>query len=288
MTGATGFIGSYVVPVLGKIEGIEVVATGRNEERLRSFGCAWFAADLASETMGARAAQFGPFDLLIHLAWGDVADPENPIHTEQHLSDHSRLLLGLAESCVARVSCVGTCFEYGLRGGGISEEAPTSPVTAYGRAKDQLRQQLEAGLGDRPGSLTWLRPFYTYGPGQAPHALFAQLDRAIDAGEATFPMSGGEQVRDYLRVQELAEAIVKTSLQSEVTGAINICSGEPKTVRAAVEAHIARRGSSIQPDLGLFPYPSHTPMRFWGDTEKLKAALAAFDRSFKLGPELRS
>jgi dTDP-6-deoxy-L-talose 4-dehydrogenase (NAD+) len=287
VTGASGFIGSYVVPVLGRIEGVEVVATGRNEELLRSFDCAWFAADLASEAMGAGAAQHGSFDLLIHLAWGDVADTDNPIHTRRHLSDHSRFLLALAESCVTRISCVGTCFEYGLQDGCISEEAAPRPVTAYGRAKNQLRQRLEAELGSSSASLTWLRPFYTYGLGQAPHALFAQLDRAIDAGDATFPMSGGEQVRDYLPVQELAEAVVKTSLQSEVTGAINICSGDPKSVRALVEAHIARRGSAIQPELGLFPYPVHTPMHFWGDTKKLNAALAAFDRSFKVGTELR-
>lgn len=287
VTGATGFIGSYVVRALGRVEGIEVIATGRCEELLRSLGCAWFTADLTSEAMEAEAAQHGPFDLLIHLAWGDIADADSPIHTDRHLSDHSRLLLALAESCVARISCVGSCFEYGLQDGCIIEEAAMSPVTAYGRAKNQLRQRLEAELGPSSATLTWLRPFFTYGLGQAPHALFAQLDRAIDAGAATFPMSGGEQMRDYLPVQDLAEAIVKASLQDEVTGTINICSGAPQTVRALVEAHIARRGSSIQPELGVFPYPVHTPMHFWGDTRKMNAALTAFDGSFKIGAELR-
>jgi dTDP-6-deoxy-L-talose 4-dehydrogenase (NAD+) len=137
-------------------------------------------------------------------------------------------------------------------------------------------------------SLRWLRPFFTHGKGQHHHALFAQLNDAIEAGQSYFPMSGGAQVRDYLPVSVLAEAIVKASLQTEVDGIINICSGQPRTVQALVEQHIASSGSSIVPELGHFPYPTHTPMEFWGDSTKLTASMAAFERGFSMRPRPES
>ena len=43
-----------------------------------------------------------------------------------------------------------------------------------------------------------------HGPGQNPKSLLAQLDAAIDRGDAVFNMSGGEQLRDYLPVSQVA------------------------------------------------------------------------------------
>lgn len=44
-------------------------------------------------------------------------------------------------------------------------------------------------------------------------------------------MSAGEQLRDYLPVEKVAEIIVKTSMQMEITGIINCCSGKPVSIK---------------------------------------------------------
>jgi len=36
--------------------------------------------------------------------------------------------------------------------------------------------------------------------------------------------------------------------------------------------------ASIRSAFGHLPYPSHTPMKFWGDTTRLEEALTAYDR----------
>lgn len=277
VTGATGFIGGHVVRALQRLQGIEIMATGRNEERLRQLGVPFVAADLHDPATDLYSRCQEP-QILIHLAWADLSAYHDPIHINQHLWDSYRFIVDMVEAGVQRVSCIGTCYEYGLQEGCLTEDQATAPVTAYGVAKDCLRRMLEYRLASTSTDLLWLRPFYTHGQGQQNRALLPQLDHAIDTGQATFPMSGGEQVRDYLEVGELAQAIAKTTLQAEVSGIINICSGKPTSVRSLVEEHIKARGSSIRPEFGHFPYPSHTPMRFWGDTTRLARALAAYDQ----------
>jgi len=44
---------------------------------------------------------------------------------------------------VKQILVTGTCFEYGLQNGCLSEEMPTVPVTPYGLSKDTLRKSLE-------------------------------------------------------------------------------------------------------------------------------------------------
>jgi dTDP-6-deoxy-L-talose 4-dehydrogenase (NAD+) len=48
-------------------------------------------------------------------------------------------------------------------------------------------------------------------------------------------MSGGEQLRDYLPVQEVARRIVFWVEHPECQGIINCCSGKPTSVRSLME-----------------------------------------------------
>jgi dTDP-6-deoxy-L-talose 4-dehydrogenase (NAD+) len=107
-----------------------------------------------------------------------------------------------------------------------------------------------------------------HGVGQNPASLLAQLDRAIDAGDATFNMSGGEQLRDYLSVQEVGDRLCRLASTPSCSGIVNICSGKPISVRTLVERHLERRKARIRLNLGHYPYPDYEPMAFWGDPGK--------------------
>jgi len=276
VTGASGFIGGHVVRALQEHLSCDIVATGRDQEKLDRLGVPSVAMDLSSCAPDTYE-KVGRPDTLIHLAWPDLSSYREPAHIERHLWDSYRFVVAMVEAGVRRVSCVGTCYEYGLQEGCLAEDLPTAPVTTYGVAKDSLRLFLETRLDLESTEFHWLRPFYTYGEGQPSRALIPQLELAIERGAETFAMSGGEQVRDYLEVSELAVAIVKTSLQSEFTGITNICSGKPVTVRALVEQRIEASGSSIKPQFGFYPYPDHEPMEFWGNTARLERAIASYD-----------
>jgi dTDP-6-deoxy-L-talose 4-dehydrogenase (NAD+) len=110
-----------------------------------------------------------------------------------------------------------------------------------------------------------------YGQGQHPNSIIPQLDTAIKNGDAYFNMSGGEQTRDYLPVDLVAEYICKIALQDRVTGIINCCSGNPISVKHLVEKYIISKGASIKMNLGYYPYTSYEPMHFCGNNTKLKS-----------------
>jgi dTDP-6-deoxy-L-talose 4-dehydrogenase (NAD+) len=83
-------------------------------------------------------------------------------------------------------------------------------------------------------------------------------------------MSGGQQVRDYLPVEKLADALASIALQAEVTGIINVCSGRSLTVQELVEEYIRKQNATMDLNLGYYPYPDYEPFKFWGSTGKLE------------------
>jgi len=86
-------------------------------------------------------------------------------------------------------------------------------------------------------------------------------------------MSGGEQLRDYLPVDEVAKHIVSLALVKKDTGPVNVCSGTPVSVRRLVEGWVKENGWSIRLNLGHYPYPDYEPMAFWGDSKKLSTLI---------------
>ena len=139
--------------------------------------------------------------MLIHLAWGGLPNYPSLHHFERELPAHYALLKRLVDEGLSTLVVAGTCFEYGMQSGPLAETLAAAPANPYALAKDALRRQLQALQRERPFALTWARLFYLYGEGQAETALWPQLRRAVESGAATFPMSGGEQLRDYLPVE---------------------------------------------------------------------------------------
>lgn len=279
LTGATGFIGRHVVNSLLH-KGHEVTAVARDAakaatmpwmEKVRFIPC-----DIHHRETDA--GMFGRQDAVMHLAWPGLPNYKSMAHLEETLPADYHFLKNMVCSGIDNLLVTGTCFEYGMQNGKLSEDMATTPTTPYGLAKDSLRKFLQALRADRPFHLNWARLFYTYGEGQNPNSLLAQLDRALDAGEAVFNMSGGEQLRDYLPVERMADILVELVERPGPDGVVNVCSGQPVSVRRLVEDHIARRGLRIALNTGYYPYPDYEPMAFWGDDIRLRQWLSGYYR----------
>jgi len=220
--------------------------------------------------------QLGRPDSLIHLAWGGLPNYQSLHHYEQELPAHYRLLKQLLRDGLSNLVVAGTCFEYGLQSGALAETMAADPANPYALAKDTLRRQLQCLQRELPFGLTWARLFYLHGEGQAQTALLPQLRQAVAAGAPLFAMSGGEQLRDYLPVEQAADHLVALAGKQREHGVVNVCSGRPISVRSLVEGWIAANRWQIGLDLGRYPYPAHEPMAFWGDNAKLTQCLDAF------------
>jgi nucleoside-diphosphate-sugar epimerase len=216
-------------------------------------------------------ARLGSPDVLFHLAWAGLPNYKSAHHVEAELPAQHAFLKGLVQSGLRNLVVTGTCFEYGMRSGRLSEDMEPAPANPYGMAKDGLRRQLESLQQDRPFALTWARLFYIHGEGQSENSLFSQLKRAVERGDKAFNMSGGEQVRDYLPVVDVARLLVSLAMKKGGHGVVNVCSGKPITVRQLVEGWIRDNHWTIDLNLGHYPYPDYEPMEFWGDPSKLNS-----------------
>ena len=140
-------------------------------------------------------------------------------------------------------------------------------------AKDTLRKFLFELQKKHEFDCKWIRLFYMYGQGQNPNALLSQLQTALEKGDTIFNMSGGEQLRDYLPIEKVAEYIVIIALQNKVTGIVNCCSGKPIKVKQLVENYLKNNNLKIELNTGYYSYTTYEPMSFWGDNTKLKNIL---------------
>jgi len=273
VTGATGFIGNHVVLELLKINKHEIITTAIDQEippliKWRE-NVQYIPCDL-----NVKKDNFFTFfnepDLMIHLSWEGVSQIKELFHIDNNLYSNYNFIKIMVENGLKNVSAIGTCFEYGIISGCLSEDLIPNPTTPYGIAKDSLRRFIEQLKKKFEFEFKWIRLFYMYGEGQASKSILPLLDKALDNGDEEFNMSGGEQLRDYLPVKKVAEYIVKIALQNNINGIINCCSGKPISIRTLVENHIKKRNKSIKLNLGYYPYPDYVPMAFWGDNTILK------------------
>jgi len=277
VSGATGFIGNYIIRELLKWNDIKVIATSLDPITKVS-NKEWFkdvkykAQDLNEDKENYFTFFENP-DLLIHLSWQDLPNYNELFHIERNLYTNYNFIKNMVQNGLRNLSIIGTCLEYGMQEGSLSEEMPTNPITAYGLAKDTLRKFIEELKKKFEFKFKWIRLFYIYGRGQNPKSILSQLDQALKNNEEVFNMSKGDQLRDYLQVEKVAEYIVQISLQNKINGIINCCSGDHVSIKELVKNHLKKRKKSIKLNLGYYDYPDYEPMAFWGDTRKLNSII---------------
>lgn len=275
ITGASGFVGRHVLREL-QARDLEIVALSRKPAQLpgKNINTRIIQLDI-SKQLADPYELMGKPDVLIHLAWDGLPNYDSISHMKMELPVQLRFLDACLASGLRKLVVSGTCFEYGQIPGELSEDQIPHPCTQYGTAKTTLHKHLEEMQHLRTYQLAWLRLFYLYGTGQAPNSLYSSLMNAIRRGDPTFDMSGGEQLRDFLSIRDAARMIADIALLQTDVGIVNVCSGEPVSIRDLAMKWIKETNSSITLNLGKLPYSDYEPMAFWGNRKKLDSLLGA-------------
>ena len=271
VTGADGYIGRHIVNNLLDL-GHEVIAvdihTDHINDKAEKKKLNLFTADLTNVY-----TSLGSPDVCLHMAWRD-GFVHNSVNHIGDLSSHYKFLVALMEQGLKHLAVMGTMHEVGYWEGKIDENTPCNPISMYGIAKDALRRSMIAYCKSNSILLQWLRGFYILGDDKKNHSIFSKLLQADEQGQELFPFTTGKTKYDFINVDELVEQISKAVTQTDVTGIINCCSGNPMTLAERVENFIKDHKLKIRLNYGVFPdRPYDSPIIF-GDDKKIKQIMS--------------
>ena len=246
ITGGTGFLGRAVLRALGG-QGHTLISTYRSAIPSDApDGVIWEQVDLTETRDIARLCQTHRPSHLMGLAWymgpGAQGAPENFTWLARSVD----LLAAFAEAGGARVVFCGSCMEYDwrLETPFVEDVSSLDAQTEYGLAKSSLYRVFGSYCAKLGLSGAWGRPYFLYGPGEAPHRLAADVIISLLEGREAL-CTHGRQRRDFLHVDDVADAMIRL-IWSGYEGPLNIGSG----TAIALQDLIAEAGRQIgRPEL---------------------------------------
>tara|TARA_B110000238_G_C16128823_1_gene440506 strand:+ start:647 stop:1477 length:831 start_codon:yes stop_codon:yes gene_type:complete len=262
VTGATGFVGRNIVKNLIKNK-FKVSILVRNLDKalsidyLKDIPKIYFDIERYKENIEV------PKNItLIHCAWSNVKDTHSLKHIEENYINNYFFIKNMINKGIDKIVITGTCFEYGLQQGSINADAQTKPNDAYSLAKDNLHKSLRLLQNKSNFNLIWLRLFYMYGEGQNKNSIIPLFDAALERGDEIFNMSPGDQLLDYLNIDEVSQKIIDKL--DMVNGTFNICKGEPILLRNLLKQRMKEKEKYIKLNMGYYDYRKDENIRFWG------------------------
>jgi nucleoside-diphosphate-sugar epimerase len=267
LTGASGFIGHYVLRALQQ-HGIEVLAICRTRPQT---SVPFIEADLLSTNDFAPLLQKARATHLLHLAWyAEHGKYWTSSLNLRWLETTTRLVEAFCATGGHKVVAAGTCAEYDWTHGYCREDStPLNPATLYGLAKDTACRLVMAVCGQHQVPCSWGRIFLPFGQGESTSRLVPSLIEVFRGARAPFGVNANAY-RDFLHVSDVAEGFVRM-LTSESSGAYNVCSGEPTRLIEVVTTLSSLLGADPAPVLALTTERPSEPLLLVGESLKLKA-----------------
>lgn len=219
VTGATGFIGSYLVKELLKHE-YRVYAVVRNLDKVSQFTdeSGFHVIELDLELLTADDLPKIPFDTFFHLGWAGVNREEindNTVHMQSMQNSLKCLEIARKAGCRCFVS-VGSKAEYGVQEYEQNEEAECKPESAYGKAKLQFYREAYSYCKKVNMQFYHARLFSVIGVGDHPWSLISTACRNL-AKDGEMKLGPCTQKWNFTAVEDIAVAL---RMLSEHTGPV--------------------------------------------------------------------
>lgn len=279
VTGAAGFLGAAIVRAL-KATKHQIIAGCHHPEK------AWRLSEIPEiitsfldvtdpESTRKLLSEARP-EAIIHCAAYGVSYGQQDVSTAfaVNVAGSEHLVHAAGDIGVRRFIQIGSCFEYGRAAGSLSETSPLRPTGVYGlsKAASSRLALLSSGISRLPFML--VRPFGLWGVGEEDQRLIPSILRAcIEKRE--IDLTAGDQIRDYLYVDDAAAQIVELLTHSEFCrwDIINLGSGQSTSLRQFAQRVAAVMDGGHLLKFGRCSYRPDEMMSLVPDLTRLKALL---------------
>lgn len=262
VTGANGFIGKYVGNELSR-NGIEYISIVRNRKKINSSGRI-IEADLADYIDLVDKLSGIKIEACIHLAWEGIPDYSYEV-SEKNLIIGLNILRLCRELHIDNLVISGSCWEYDNPEGSIRTDHAVQYNDAFKAAKDSLHMMASSFCREYGIHLNWLRLFYVFGQGQRKGSLIPYIIDCFRRGIKP-ELNGAYNENDFIYAGDVADAIVKVSLNHGYKETLNVGSGKATKVLDIVR-YIADK---FDFDEKLLDYPVQIGRSFYADEEEMK------------------
>lgn len=278
VTGANGYIARHVIPLLQQTRQWHITAIDLTDKGVFPPEIPFYACNILNPAQTNQLyTKIDRQDVCLHLAWQD-GFTHNALSHIDNLPAHFHFLQSLVEHGCKQLMVAGSFREYGPCNGRVSEDHPLIADNYYSWAKISLKHLLELYLKDKPVTLQWLRFFTPYGDDKHNNSILSKIIRWEAEGKTSFPFTEGTEQYDYIHVDELARQICAVAAQTDISGAINCCSGKPSYLKDKVEELIRSRGFTIRPSYGVFKAREYDSPVIYGDDTKIRQILKKYKK----------
>jgi nucleoside-diphosphate-sugar epimerase len=268
ITGGTGFVGTNL---LRKLQ------NSNHETLLLVFGNEQVPHNIKSKNEIVRGdlsnikkwekniVDFSP-DAAIHMAWEGIPDYSYKTSAKNLLYGIDLVKI-LGESGCKKIICTGSCWEYGLKQGKMSENMLPVSTNAFTAAKNSLNVIGSEIAKEHSMSLIWTRLFYVYGPLQRTYSLIPYVIKCIQDGKKP-DIKTPETKNDFIFIEDVVKALIMILEKHEKSDIFNIGSGFSTQVNDIVDI--------VSKKYGLDLYIPHgrknekESVDFWADISKIK------------------
>ena len=234
VTGAAGFIGSYLVETL-KQRGYEVTCLTRRSSNLKwieHLGLEYIVCDLSD--VESRADEISGFDYIFHLAGVTKALRERDyFHANADCTEKLVRVAAGSGTALKRFVYLSSLAASGPSrdDGAVKEDSPPLPVSHYGRSKLEGEKAVLRYRSRCP--VTIIRPPAVYGPRDTDFfVMFKMIKKGI------FPF-WGNCVYSLLYVEDLVEGLVIAAESKKAEGETFFLSDDMVYTNEAIAAEIS-------------------------------------------------
>ena len=254
--GGTGFIGHHLLKASLK-NGWLVSSVSLNPPTKERFvnGVRYLHFDLMDRLLVKKSLS-DDFDYVVNL--GGYINHQLFRHggrdlIETHFTALQNLLEVLPRSKLKRFVQIGSSDEYGNAPAPQHEELREQPISPYSLGKVAATHFLQMLHRTEDFPAVTLRLFLTYGPGQDSKRFLPQIIRGC-LSDKPFPVSSGEQIRDFCYVDDTIRAILLALTTPGGTGGVfNVARGYPVSIREMIQKVCLLIGAG-KPCYGEVPY----------------------------------